>query len=845
MKKKSMFLNFIFIASLLAFTSCANDDEKEAAYFYVSYVSRIGEAPSPVKIEEGSYLSTKELPVLVYDNYTFNGWFIDDEKIQPDSYKVNDNIILTASWTGQTCAVTFTHSDNIGGQRYVKVYENGQTITLPESPYGTKTGLEFKGWLCNSTYYQAGSSYTVTSDAIFTAFYAENGTHTISYFNVCDGSLVTDDSKFADAESLTGTDNPTSFTESQNVFISKIKKTGYTFHGWYLNSSCETEADTYWTASTVKSDLNLYAKWTVNNYTIYFDGNGGSLIDSNDEQESVTKSYEDKITLPECKFELAGYEFVGWSIDSEEFNTEFDANTQIEVKELCSNQTSSGSITLYAHWLDSTAPASPENFKVKEISSNSITLEWTVASDSDLAYTRLSYYEKNDTDKEFQDFPAEEYVLGSAQNYTVSNLTQGATYYFTITSYDIAGNANEYNAANTLLAVPRPAAYEPELSFSQPSPRELLVLWDAPDFEEHPYIEKITLYVDGAEANSYTGENCYDSNSFTTSVNPLTSYTVQLKLIEKTDDAGRNNPSESDEYSYFTEPDYNVTVNTKELYGEYYTFWRYSNSLGFSLGELVDKDGNTPTAPITYQIYAETTPLDESGQEISRYTTREELQYNSNLGLYIRNKLEPDTSYNVKILIKVSDDNGNYSFSNLLANEIQNCKTASSNPAELGYFCYNANTFYADIQPYDSSIGEPIGIVTEVTNSKNFTEAKTVMAISDRTGITSPEAAKNEVASLTQGYLTWHVPSTSEIEAVFDNYSMKESIEESINRLENASFTSSTIDDSGKHTGRYIAVDSSEYYAYDIDGTLRSEKETTAEGEIFSLRAFATLTEQE
>ncbi len=839
MKKKSIFLNFIFIASLLAFTSCANDDEKEAAYFYVSYVSRIGEAPSPVKIEEGSYLSTKELPVLVYDNYTFNGWFIDDEKIQPDSYKVNDNIILTASWTGQTCAVTFTHSDNIGGQRYVKVYENGQTITLPESPYGTKTGLEFKGWLCNSTYYQAGSSYTVTSDAIFTAFYAENGTHTISYFNVCDGSLVTDDSKFADAESLTGTDNPNSFTESQNIFISEIRKTGYTFHGWYLNSSCETEADTYWTAGTVKSDLNLYAKWTVNNYTIYFDGNGGRLIDSNDEQESVTKSYEDKITLPECKFELAGYEFVGWSIDSEEFDTEFDSNTQIEVKELCSNQTSSDSITLYAHWLDSTAPASPENFKVKEISSNSITLEWTVASVSDLAYTRLSYYEKNDTDKEFQDFPAEEYVLGSAQNYTVSNLTQGATYYFTITSYDIAGNANEYNAANTLLAVPRPAAYVPELTFSQSSPRELLVSWDAPHFEEHPYIEKITLYVDGAEADSYTGENCYDSNSFTTSVNPLTSYTVQLKLIEKTDDAGRNNPSESDEYSYFSEPDYNVTLNEETINGVSYKFWRYPNSIAFSLTEPSSDGSGNALDSDSYTIYADFTPLDEDGNEITRNKTTDEIGKDSNSGLYVKNKLEPDTTYNVKIYVKVTVNNKS-SYSTSIAEEIQ-CKTASNNSAEVGYICYNANTFYYDYQ----KTGTPIGIVTEVNS---FNEAKKIIALTDVTGVTSLSDAEEKAAAITSGNLTWHVPEASEIEDLFPDGIMVSAVYEGLNKADGM-LTASSIDSNGNPEGRYITQTSGtsdgSVLVYDINDDVCSQAIDSCSGETFSLRAFATLTEQE
>ncbi|MCK7486337.1 MAG: InlB B-repeat-containing protein [Bacillus subtilis] len=54
-------------------------------------------------------------------------------------------------------------------------------------------------------------------------------------------------------------------------------KTGYTFAGWYSDAGL-TSAYTFNTMPG--QNFTLYAKWTINSYTISFNVNGGSAVTS-------------------------------------------------------------------------------------------------------------------------------------------------------------------------------------------------------------------------------------------------------------------------------------------------------------------------------------------------------------------------------------------------------------------------------------------------------------------------------------------------------------------------------------------------------------------------------------
>ena len=49
-------------------------------------------------------------------------------------------------------------------------------------------------------------------------------------------------------------------------------KTGYTFNGWYLEAGFENEIETIDTS--LLQNYNLYAKFTINQYTMTFNTNG-------------------------------------------------------------------------------------------------------------------------------------------------------------------------------------------------------------------------------------------------------------------------------------------------------------------------------------------------------------------------------------------------------------------------------------------------------------------------------------------------------------------------------------------------------------------------------------------
>ncbi|MBR2165625.1 MAG: InlB B-repeat-containing protein, partial [Paludibacteraceae bacterium] len=78
---------------------------------------------------------------------------------------------------------------------------------------------------------------------------------------------------------------------------------GYTFVGWYKEDAC-TNAWNF-ASDEVTDATTLFAKWTVNSYTITFDGNGGSEV------ASITQNYGTEITPP-ANPTRTGYTFAGW-----------------------------------------------------------------------------------------------------------------------------------------------------------------------------------------------------------------------------------------------------------------------------------------------------------------------------------------------------------------------------------------------------------------------------------------------------------------------------------------------------------------------------------------------------
>jgi uncharacterized repeat protein (TIGR02543 family) len=83
--------------------------------------------------------------------------------------------------------------------------------------------------------------------------------------------------------------------------IQDVSKKGYTFDGWFLEDTFETEF-----TGEVKQSLKLYAKFTIKSVTLTFDTDGGSLVDS------ITQNYGTEFIAPTDPIR-EGYTFVEWT----------------------------------------------------------------------------------------------------------------------------------------------------------------------------------------------------------------------------------------------------------------------------------------------------------------------------------------------------------------------------------------------------------------------------------------------------------------------------------------------------------------------------------------------------
>ena len=154
---------------------------------------------------------------------------------------------------------------------------------------------------------------------------------------------------------------PTTHTYGSSTTLKGATKTGYTFGGWFGNSSCTGDPTASIGATSITANITLYAKWTVKTYNITLDRNGASSG-----SESVTMTYNSSshtaITAPV----KAGYTFDGW-YDSETDNNgsgNLVMNASGVLQANVTGFTGAGGIwtkdatcTLYAKWTAAPAPA--------------------------------------------------------------------------------------------------------------------------------------------------------------------------------------------------------------------------------------------------------------------------------------------------------------------------------------------------------------------------------------------------------------------------------------------------------------------------------------------------------
>jgi uncharacterized protein (TIGR02145 family)/uncharacterized repeat protein (TIGR02543 family) len=242
------------------------------------------------------------------------------------------NITLYAKWTqNPTYTVTYNGNGNNGGSVPVdaNAYLQGDTVTVKANTGSlVRTGYAFAGW--NSAADGGGTSYAgaakFTMGTVNVTLYAkwtQNPTYTVTY----NGNGNTGGNVPVDANAYLQDDTITVKTNTGN-----LSKTGYTLAGW--NTGADGSGTSYAAAtkfSMGSANVTLYAKWTINIYTVKFNSNGGNTIDS----QNITYNTTAAAPTPPTQ---NGFIFSGWYSD-QALTIQFNFLTPI-----------TSATTLYAKW---------------------------------------------------------------------------------------------------------------------------------------------------------------------------------------------------------------------------------------------------------------------------------------------------------------------------------------------------------------------------------------------------------------------------------------------------------------------------------------------------------------
>ena len=192
-----------------------------------------------------------------------------------------DVTALTVQWTDPTYAVTLHPSGGTINNGNVTEYIYGVGATLPTADDMTYTGHTFKGWYDNEG---------LTGDPVMAIGGTEMGNKEYWAKWTINQYTITFDTDGGSEVAPITQDYGTAITAPADP-----TREGYTFTGW----------DTAIPATMPAHNMTITAQWTVNQYTITFDTDGGSEV------APITQDYGSAITAPAAPTR-EGYTFTGW-----------------------------------------------------------------------------------------------------------------------------------------------------------------------------------------------------------------------------------------------------------------------------------------------------------------------------------------------------------------------------------------------------------------------------------------------------------------------------------------------------------------------------------------------------
>ncbi|QKE72348.1 hypothetical protein HPK19_05825 [Arthrobacter citreus] len=367
-------------------------------YHKVSFDSNGGTEVSDRYYEEGSLFDRLDIPMPKKAGYVFGGWFKDanlTNRWDEWNDRVESDTTLYAWWYIRSYRVDFYLST---GNRSNTIFVDENNL-IPEPTTPKRTGYTFVGWFKEDgkTQWHFSTDKITKGMDLFAKWTVSS--YTVS-FNSMGGSAINSE------------------TTNYNTTImapTVPKRTGYTFGGWFKDSSGKTPW--YFTSDKVTANTTLYAKWNINRYTVNFNSNGGSKV------SSKTTNYNSTITAPTAP-KRTGYTFGGWYKESS-----FKTPWRFSSDKVTTNT------TLYAKWTV-TPPAAPKSITVTKSNSTSLKIAWSKVSGA----SGYELYRANKSNGTYT-------LIKSTTAYQVtnSNLKRGSTYYYKARTYKIVGTKKVYS----------------------------------------------------------------------------------------------------------------------------------------------------------------------------------------------------------------------------------------------------------------------------------------------------------------------------------------------------------------------------------------------------------------
>ena len=250
--------------------------------------------------EKPGKLISEQIPEKVKEGADFAGWNVNtpsDNHTYTDSelleYNIDrDGIVFSAVWNPKSYTITWDFNGGTDAEGKTSKTDAPREYGTMPSYTGSdpvKEGYIFTGW--------DPSPVPVTTDSTYKAKYMAQTKEKVAVsFNTQGGSFIDTQIIVKGTRAALPSTAPT--------------KTGYTFAGWYKESSCDTQFD--FDNEFITADTIVYAKWAEKKYTVTWnlgDKASPSIYTDTYTYGQMPKYNRDGKNIPVIK----GYAFTGWT----------------------------------------------------------------------------------------------------------------------------------------------------------------------------------------------------------------------------------------------------------------------------------------------------------------------------------------------------------------------------------------------------------------------------------------------------------------------------------------------------------------------------------------------------